>query len=108
MLKDCIRPLRDFIVVRPIEKATVTAGGLIVPDQASYEGIARGEVVSVGPGRYENGMLIPMNLNEGDMVMYNDGPGGIKMVINGMPLQVMKEYEAFAVVDRVVSPQEIQ
>ena len=64
-----IIPLNDKIVILPIEEGEQKYGNIIVPD-AGGERPEIGTVLAVGPGRVStNGVLIPNNLEVGDIVM---------------------------------------
>ena len=66
-----IKPLEDRIVVRPLEAEQTTASGLVIPDTAK-EKPQEGQVVAVGPGRVaENGNRVPVDVAEGDVVLYS-------------------------------------
>ena len=67
-----IKPLEDRIVIRQVESETTTASGLVIPDTAK-EKPQEGEVVAVGPGRFnEDGdERIPMDVSVGDKVIYS-------------------------------------
>ncbi len=57
-----IKPLEDRIVVRPLEAEETTASGLVIPDSAQ-EKPQEGEVVAVGPGRFDdNGNRVPVDV----------------------------------------------
>ncbi len=65
-----LRPLGDRVVVRPIEKEEMTKSGLVLPDTAK-EKPQEGEVVAVGPGKLgEDGKRLPMEVKEGDKVLF--------------------------------------
>jgi len=65
-----IRPLNDRILVVREEEEKKTKGGILIPDSAKEKPI-RGKVVSVGPGkRDEKGKRIPMDVKEGDTVLF--------------------------------------
>lgn len=65
-----VTPLADRVVVKPITREEVTKGGIVLPDTAK-EKPQEGEVVAVGPGRMsEDGKRIPMDVKEGDTVIY--------------------------------------
>jgi chaperonin GroES len=50
-----IQPLADRVVVRALEEDTEkTRGGLYIPDTAK-EKPQQGEIIAVGPGRFEKG-----------------------------------------------------
>lgn len=66
-----IKPLEDRIVVRPLEAEQTTASGLVIPDSAQ-EKPQEGEVVAVGPGRFDdNGNRVPIDVAIGDVVIYS-------------------------------------
>ncbi len=66
-----ITPRNDRILVRPFEAERKTPGGLVIPDVAQ-EKAQRGTVVAVGPGiLVENGQRIPLDLSEGDVVLFS-------------------------------------
>ncbi len=67
-----IKPLEDRIVVKPLDAEQTTASGLVIPDTAK-EKPQEGEVVAVGPGRFnEDGdERIPMDVSVGDKVIYS-------------------------------------
>jgi len=65
-----IKPLHDRVLVKPLEKAEMTKGGIVLPDTAK-EKPQEGEVVAVGPGKPdEDGKPIPMTVKVGDRVIY--------------------------------------
>jgi len=65
-----LKPLGDRVVVRPIEKEEMTKSGLVLPDTAK-EKPQEGEVVAVGPGKLgEDGKRLPMEVKEGDKVLF--------------------------------------
>lgn len=65
-----LQPVGDRVVVRPAASEEVSASGIIIPDTVKKERAERGTVVAVGPGRYENGAVIPMNVKKGDEVLF--------------------------------------
>ena len=72
-----IKPLEDKIVVQASEAESTTASGLVIPDTAK-EKPQEGKVLAVGPGRYEKGERIPLDVSVGDVVIYSKygGTGG--------------------------------
>ena len=65
-----LKPLADRLVVEPIEREEVTASGIYVPETAK-EKPQEGQVVAVGPGlKDDEGERIPMDVAEGDKVLY--------------------------------------
>ena len=69
-VKAQIRPLGDRVVIKALPREEVTRGGIVLPDTAK-EKPQEGQVVAVGPGRMtEDGKRIPMEVQEGDKVIY--------------------------------------
>jgi len=90
------RPLHDRVVVRRLEEATTTAGGIIIPDNAQ-EKPSQGTVVSAGPGaRNETGALVPLDVKEGDTVLFGKWSGN-EVKIDGEDLLIMKESDIMGV-----------
>jgi len=65
-----LKPLEDRIVVKPSEEEETTASGIVIPDTAK-EKPQMGEVIAVGPGRWEDGQRVPLDVNVGDKVIYS-------------------------------------
>jgi chaperonin GroES len=65
-----LKPLADRVIVEPIEQEEMTASGIYVPETAK-EKPQEAEVVAVGPGRLlDNGQRAPMEVKEGDRVVF--------------------------------------
>lgn len=63
-------PRGDRVVVqRDIAKNKATPGGILLPDSFANEKQQTGVVWSVGPGRWENGKVVPMDLKKGQRVI---------------------------------------
>jgi chaperonin GroES len=69
-----LQPLGDRVVVRPLEEAEEMRGGLYIPDTAKEKPL-QGEIVAVGPGRFEKGERIPMEVKVGQKVLYSKYAG---------------------------------
>jgi chaperonin GroES len=96
------RPLHDRVVVRRIEAEEKSAGGIIIPDTAK-EKPSQGEVIAVGPGgRDEAGKLIPIDVKEGDRVLFGKW-SGTEVKIDGQELLIMKESDIMGIIDEPVS-----
>jgi chaperonin GroES len=92
------RPLHDRVVVKRIEAEEKTLGGIIIPDTAK-EKPQEGEVVAVGPGgRDETGKLIPLDVRQGDRVLFGKW-SGTEVKIDGEELLIMKESDIMGVID---------
>jgi len=92
------RPLHDRVVVKRIESDEKTAGGIIIPDTAK-EKPQQGEVVAVGPGgRDDAGKLIPLDVKEGDVVLFGKW-SGTEVKIDGVEYLIMKESDIMGVME---------
>ena len=90
------RPLHDRVVVTRIDALAKTAGGIIIPDTVK-EKPTEGEVIAVGPGaRDDSGKLIPIDLKEGDKVLFGKW-SGTEVKIDGEELLIMKESDIMGV-----------
>ena len=91
-----IKPLEDRIVVRPLEAEQTTASGLVIPDTAK-EKPQEGEVVAVGPGRVDdNGNRVPVDVAEGDVVIYSKY-GGTEVKVNGEEVMILRSEDIYAI-----------
>jgi len=93
-----LRPLADRVIVKRLENETKTASGIVLPENAA-EKPDQGEVLAVGPGRFEEGKQVPMNVKVGDRVLFGKYSGQT-VKVDGEELLVMKEDDLFAVVDK--------
>jgi chaperonin GroES len=89
-----VKPLGDRILVRPIEVEEVTASGIVLPDTAK-EKPQRGEVLAVGEGRWEEGKRIPVDVTEGDEIVYSKY-GGTEVKVEGQDLLILRESDVLA------------
>jgi chaperonin GroES len=95
-------PLHDRVVVKRIEAEEKSAGGIIIPDTAK-EKPSQGEVIAVGPGgRDESGKLIPIEVSEGDRVLFGKW-SGTEVKIDGEELLIMKESDIMGIIDEPIS-----
>jgi chaperonin GroES len=89
-----LKPLADRVLVRSIEAEEVTASGIVLPETAK-EKPQRGTVLAVGEGRIEDGKRIPLDLQEGDEVIYSKY-GGTEVRIDGEDLLILRESDVLA------------
>ena len=95
--KTSIKPLEDRILVRPEEGEETTVSGIVIPDTAK-EKPQEGTVLAVGPGkRSETGDLIPMDVKEGDTVVYSKY-GGTEIKLGGEDLLILSARDVLAIV----------
>jgi chaperonin GroES len=91
-----VTPLADRVVVRALEETETMRGGLFIPDTAKEKPM-QGEVIAVGPGRYEEGKRVPMDLKVGDKVLYGKY-SGTEVTIEGDQLLILREADVLAVI----------
>jgi chaperonin GroES len=91
-----IKPLEDRILVRPEEGEETTASGIVIPDTAK-EKPQEGTVLAVGPGkRSDSGELIPVDVSEGDRVIYSKY-GGTEIKVSGEDLLIPSSRDVLAI-----------
>ena len=91
-----IRPLGDRVIVKSIEQAEKTSGGIYLPDTAK-EKPQQGVVVAAGTGRKnDKGELIPMEVAVGNRVLYGKY-SGTEVKIEGETYLIIKESEVLAI-----------
>ncbi|EGL82994.1 10 kDa chaperonin [Caldalkalibacillus thermarum TA2.A1] len=90
-----LKPLGDRVVIEPIEKEETTASGIVLPDTAK-EKPQEGKVVAVGSGRLENGERIPLEVKEGDRVIFSKY-AGTEVKIDDKELLIMRESDILAI-----------
>jgi chaperonin GroES len=96
------RPLHDRVLVRRIEQAEKTAGGIIIPDTAKEKPM-EGEVVSVGPGaRGEDGKLHALDVKKGDRILFGKW-SGTEIKLNGEELIIMKESDVMGIIEKTAA-----
>ena len=97
MAKIKFRPLHDRVVVRRVDSEEKTAGGIILPDTAQ-EKPSEGEIVAVGTGaRGDDNELIPLEVKEGDRVLFGKW-SGTEVKINGEDVLIMKESDIMGII----------
>ena len=90
-----LKPLEDRIAVLPSEEEQTTVSGIVIPDTAK-EKPQEGEVMAVGPGRFEDGQRIPMDVQVGDQVIYSKY-GGTEVKVEGEEYLVLSARDVLAV-----------
>jgi chaperonin GroES len=93
-----IKPLEDRIVVKTNDAEQTTASGLVIPDTAK-EKPQEGTVVAVGPGRFDNGARVPMDIQVGDVVLYAKY-GGTEVKLSGQEYLVLNARDILAVIEK--------
>ncbi len=91
-----IKPLGDKIVIKRIDERT-TEGGIVIPDTIGNKS-QKGIVVAVGPGKYEDGKLQKLSLNNNDNIIFNKY-SGTEITVKGKDYLIIKEDDVLAIID---------
>ncbi len=97
--KTPISLLGDRILIKELgsgEMFKTSASGIIIPDSQKDEGGKRGKVISVGPGKYDDGVLIPVTVEVGQTVLYTWGDS---IKVGGEEYVIVRESEIIAVLN---------
>ncbi|MCY0876296.1 MAG: co-chaperone GroES [Firmicutes bacterium] len=93
-----IKPLGDRVLLRAVEREEKTASGIVLPDTAK-EKPQEAEVVAVGPGRYEDGKLVAVDVKVGDRVIFSKY-AGTEVKYDSVEYLLCRESDILAVVER--------
>jgi chaperonin GroES len=69
-----LKPLHDYVVLEKIKEEEVTKSGIYLTDKPKDQP-SKGVVVAVGPGKNEDGKLVPVGLDAGQKVIYKKYSG---------------------------------
>ncbi|MCU0680422.1 MAG: co-chaperone GroES [Planctomycetes bacterium] len=94
-----LKPLHDYVVVKPLVAETTTKFGIVLPDTIDKEKPEKGEIIAVGAGKIlDNGQLSPLAVKVGDKVMFRKySPDEIK--IEGQEYLVIKETDIMMILE---------
>jgi len=96
--KTKLKPLGSRVVVKALEREEITKSGIVLPDTAK-EKPQEGKVLAVGPGdRDEDGKRIPVELKEGDRVLFQKY-AGTEFKMDGEELLILSEKDILAIVE---------
>ena len=94
-----VRPLDDRVLIKPLEAAETTAGGIVLPDSAK-EKSQRGTVVAIGGGKLlDTGERAPLSVKSGDTVIFGKY-AGTEIDIDGVAHMIMRESELLGVMEK--------
>ncbi|HEY6366603.1 MAG TPA: co-chaperone GroES [Candidatus Binatia bacterium] len=92
-----IRPLHDRVIVKRIEEEEKTKGGLIIPDTAK-EKPQEGRVIAVGPGKQDDGKVIPLGVKAGDKILFGKY-SGTEIKLDGEEHLILREDDILGVIE---------
>jgi chaperonin GroES len=90
-----LKPLGDHLIVEVLDEEDVTTSGIVLPDTAK-EKPQRGRVLAVGPGsRDDNGKYVPLDLEEGDEIVFSKY-GGTEIKVGVDEYLILRESDVLA------------
>jgi len=89
-----LKPLGDRVIVEVLDEEETTFSGIVLPDTAK-EKPQRGKVLAVGPGKYEDGKLVPLDVKKGDEVIFSKY-GGTEVKVSGDEYLILRESDILA------------
>ncbi len=93
-----VKPLGDRVLIKPIEEEIKKIGSIVIPDTAKEKPM-RGEVIEVGTGkRNDKGELIPMDVKQGNQVLYGKY-SGTEVKIDNDDFLIMKDSDILAIIE---------
>ncbi|MFA5858042.1 MAG: co-chaperone GroES [Elusimicrobiota bacterium] len=94
-----MKPLGDRVIVEPMEEKEEKKGNIIIPDTAK-EKPQRGKIVATGPGkRTEDGKLLPMDVVDGDEILYGKY-SGTEIKLDGKEYLIMHQEDILGVMEK--------
>ncbi len=92
-----IKPLGDRIVLHMLEREEKTSSGIVLPDSVK-EKPQEAEVIAVGPGRYEDGKLVALEVKVGDQVLFSKY-AGTEVKYDGTEYLIVRESDILGVLE---------
>ncbi len=92
-----IKPLGQRVVIKMLETEETTKSGIVLPGSAK-EKPQIAEVIAVGPGGYEDGKEIKMEVRVGDKVLISKY-AGTEVKIDGQEYTILKQSDILAIVE---------
>jgi chaperonin GroES len=93
-----LRPLGDRVVIQPTPREEMTKSGIVLPDTAK-EKPQEGKILAAGPGRLtDDGTREPMDVKEGDTVLYAKY-AGTEFKVEGEELLIVSQKDILAIVE---------
>lgn len=93
-----IKPIEDNILIEPLERETMTASGIVIPDSVK-EKPQQGKVLAVGPGKKnDEGQIVSMEIKVGQVVLYKKW-GGNEVKASGKEYLIIRSEDVLAVIE---------
>ncbi len=92
-----LQPLGERVLLKELkEEKGKTKSGILLPSNAMDKETKKGEVVAVGPGKFEEGKTVPMTVKVGDKVIYTWGE---KIEFEGVEYSIVRESDISAILN---------
>lgn len=93
------KPLHNYVLLERIEEENITAGGIIIPDNAR-EKPSRGRVIATGSGVYNGDKLIPVSVKENDVVLFAKWASSANEIkLDGRDYVLIKETDILGIIE---------
>ncbi len=94
-----IKPLSNYILIKPIKEEEKTKTGILLPETAEKEKSEQGMVIAVGPGRKtSSGKIVSVEVKPGQKVLFTKyGPSEIK--VEDKEYLIAKEEDILAILE---------
>jgi len=97
--KTKLKPLGSRVVVKALERDEMTKSGIVLPDTVK-EKPQEGKVLAVGPGdrHPDTGARIPVELKEGDKILFQKY-AGTEFKLDDEELLILSEKDVLALIE---------
>lgn len=93
------KPLHNYVLLERIEEENITAGGIIIPDNAREKPV-RGRVIATGSGVYNGDKLIPVAVKENDVVLFAKWASSANEIkLEGRDYVLIKETDILGIIE---------
>ncbi len=93
------KPLHNYVLLERIEEENITAGGIIIPDNAREKPV-RGRVIATGSGVYNGDKLVPVAVKENDVVLFAKWASSANEIkLEGRDYVLIKETDILGIIE---------
>ena len=93
------KPLHNYVLLERIEEENITAGGIIIPDNAREKPV-RGRVIATGSGVYNGDKLVPVSVKENDVVLFAKWASSANEIkLEGRDYVLIKETDILGIIE---------
>lgn len=93
------KPLHNYVLLERLEEENITAGGIIIPDNAREKPV-RGRVIAAGAGIYSGDKLIPVAVQENDVVLFAKWASSANEIkLEGRDYVLIKETDILGIIE---------